>query len=116
MSVKNNIFLKYPNKYFVETGCYEGDGLNFAINANYEKIISIEIAEKYHKICTEKFKNNENVSIILGDSAIIMYDIIKDIDSRITFWLDGHFCGGDSGLGLHISPLIQELEHIKNII
>jgi len=113
MSVKSNIFLKYHNKYFVESGCYTGDGLNYAVEANFDNIISIELSEKYYNICTSKFKNNDNVNIILGDSALILYDVIKDINERITFWLDGHYCFGDSACGVHICPLLDELEQIK---
>ena len=39
MSLKNNTFLKYPNEYFIETGCYIGDGIDCAIDANFNKII-----------------------------------------------------------------------------
>ena len=40
------IIEKFSN-VFVETGTFYGEGIQVAINAGYEKIISIEIFKKY---------------------------------------------------------------------
>jgi len=50
----------------------------------------------------------------LGDSEFILEDIISKINEPITFWLDGHFSGWDTVQGERNSPLMQELEIIKN--
>lgn len=105
------VFKKSNEKnFFIETGCYIGDGIADAISAGYKNII--EIAEHYQRVCLERFKNNQNVNIIIGDSSEILYDTIKDIDSPITFWLDGHFSGANTGMGKYEFPLIQELDQI----
>lgn len=92
------IFKKSNKKsFFVETGCYIGDGIADALSAGYENIISIEISEHYQKICLERFKNNQNVNIIIGDSCEVLYNTIKNIDKPITFWLDGHFSRANTG-------------------
>lgn len=107
------LFQKYLSPVFVETGSYLGDGIQQAINAGFEKIISIELSDKYFSICKKKFENNSNVTLIKGDSAFVLYDVIKDIDSKITFWLDGHHSCGDTALGAYWAPLMQELDAIK---
>jgi hypothetical protein len=111
--LKNNLFKKYLNKVFVETGSYMGDGVQFAIEAGFEKIYSIELSDKYFDICTKRFANNKNVIIVKGDSCEILLDVIKDIDVPITFWLDGHHSCGDTALGKYWTPLMQELDQIK---
>lgn len=116
-----DLFKKYLSDYFVETGSYIGDGVQFAIEAGFKAIYSIELADKYRDICTNRFKDNDSVTIIKGDSGVMLHDAIKDLDSRITFWLDGHHSCGDTGLGCAWTPLMHELDlikkhHIKNHI
>ena len=53
------------------------------------------------------------LSFFLGDSGNILYEVIKDIDSPITFWLDGHFSGGSTALGSEACPILKELDQIK---
>ena len=115
MPLNKNIIDKYvSNKsVFVETGSWLGHGIEIALNCGFEEIISIELAEKYFNICNEKFKNNKNVKIILGDSCEVLFNLIEEIDKPITFWLDGHYSGADTGFGKFEYPLIQELEQIK---
>jgi len=111
----SNTFMKYKNTdYFIETGSYLGNGIQNAIDAGFKYIYSIELSDKYYNICKEKFSNNPNVTIIKGDSCEVLYDVIKNINEPITFWLDGHYSCEDTALGKHWAPLIQELEQIKN--
>lgn len=114
MPSKTEIFAKYQNKFFIETGSYLGDGIKQAISAGFNKIISIELADKYYTHCKQIFASNPNVEIIKGDSYKVLPNIIKDITVPITFWLDGHHSCGDTALGDYWAPLIQELEVIKN--
>jgi hypothetical protein len=113
MPTNSNIFKKYKNKYFVETGSYLGEGIQAALDCGFEKVISLEISEQYKAICDQKFYGNKNVQLVRGDSCNILYDSIKNIEDKITFWLDGHYSGGPTGLGKHEYPLIQELEQIN---
>ena len=110
---RNDLFKKYLNPFFIETGSYIGDGIQEALDANFSEIYSIELSDKYFNISYERFKNNEKVHIIKGDSSILLYDLIKDINQNITFWLDAHCSEGDTAKGIYYTPLIQELEQIK---
>ena len=116
MPGSTDVFKKYVSDCFIETGSYIGDGIQSALDAGFKNIISIELYDKYYVECRERFKNNNQVKVIRGDSAICLYQSIKDIDGKITFWLDGHWSGegtGMSGLG-KISPLLEELDQIKS--
>jgi hypothetical protein len=108
-------FSKFPNKYFVETGSHEGNGIKQALQAGFEHVYSIEVFPCFYEMCTKTFTENPNVKLFLGSSGEILYDVIKDIDSPITFWLDGHcnFGGDLKALGYEQCPLIKELDLIK---
>lgn len=114
MPSNTQIFQKYLNNTFIETGSYMGDGVQQALNAGFNKVISIELSDKYYAICKNRFSNNPNVQIIQGDSYKIMPDVLKNINESVTFWLDGHHSCGDTAIGDYWAPLIQELDAIKN--
>jgi len=114
MSAITNIFKKYPNPVFVETGSYIGNGIQFAIDAGFGTIYSIElnIGNYYH--CWERFKDNSNVHLIFGDSCFMLEYLLCKIKSPVTFWLDGHSDHGTTDwIGKYKSPLIQELGIIR---
>lgn len=105
-------FKKKTNK-FIETGSYMGDGIQLAMDSGFDDIFSIEVSNKYFKICEERFIGNKNVKMILGDS---MYELSKLLDNyrndRFTYWLDGHYSDGDTGRGSKDFPIMIELESI----
>jgi len=109
-------FKNFSNHYFVETGSFSGDGIQKALEANcFNKIYSIEFDKIHINTCNTRFKENKNVKIIEGDSKNILWDIIKNLNRPITFWLDAHiyppiFDGTD---GNKNAPIIEELEQIK---
>ena len=113
MPSKTENFSKYPNGIFIETGSFLGDGIQQALNAGFNKVISIELSDKYFEISKNRFANNPNVEIVKGDSFKVLPDVLKDIDEPVTFWLDGHHSCGDTALGDHWAPLMQELDVIK---
>lgn len=114
MPSNTQIFSKYKNKIFIETGSYIGDGIQQALDAGFEKVISIELSDKYFEISKNRFLNNKSVLVIKGDSYKILPEILETLDESVTFWLDGHHSCGDTALGDYWTPLIQELESIKN--
>jgi hypothetical protein len=68
-------------------------------------------------LCKEKFKDNHNVFLYLGDSGLLLDEIIKKINKNksITFWLDGHYSMNETACSEHyFSPIKLELNHIKN--
>jgi hypothetical protein len=114
MPIVNNIFEKYKNEYFLETGSHVGDGIQKALSAGFTNIISIELSENYHNYCKKRFRDNKYVHLYFGDSEDLLDKIIFHIGKPITFWLDGHYSAGNTAFGKHESPLMQELEIIKN--
>jgi len=107
------VFAKYPNKYFIETGSCTGDGIQKALEAGFEHIISIELAPHYYRHCCQRFASFSNVAMLLGDSTEILPLLLQTIEAPATFWLDGHYSEWDTARGESNTPLMAELESIR---
>ena len=117
----NELFKRYPNKYFVETGTFQGAGLDYAYTSGaFQHLRSVEIVKDNYEKCSIKFKEQiekNEIKLYLGESEFQLWEMIKDIDEPITFWLDAHYSGktktyttGKSDVN---SPIIRELNVIK---
>jgi hypothetical protein len=110
-SLSVEILSKNMNPIFFETGTNTGLGIRCAMECGFKKIYSIDIEERYYEMGLISFKNNIlnddiEFNLFLGDSGIVMPNILNNIDEKITFWLDGH--------EFYKIPLLNELESIKN--
>jgi hypothetical protein len=108
-----SLFEKYKKDctIFFETGTHQGDSVADALYLGYEKIFSVEVAEVYYNMCVEKFKNNDNVYLFLGDSNIRMPEMLTMVDQKALFWLDGHWLAGHENTG---EPIWKELEFLES--
>lgn len=113
MPATPELFRKYLNPILIESGSFRGDGIQAGLDAGFRKIYSIELSEKYYDICCMRFRGM-NVHLIPGDSSEQMQELLSLIDENVTFWLDGHYSGEDTAIGKSNTPLLQELEIIKN--
>lgn len=114
MPAEFDFFKRFPNNYFLETGSYLGYGVEQAIKAGFKNILSIEVNEEYYKQCVQKFKGDPSVKLFLGDSKKMLWNMIKDINDQITFWLDSHyFVPQDVPQNEKISTLEDEIRIIS---
>lgn len=112
-SGSKQVFSKYPNPYFFETGTFRGDGTQLALDAGFQKVISIELSEAYYKKSLDRFKNDHRVRIMQGDASQLIWPLIEKIDAPITFWLDSHIHIAGTARGQSNTTLLQELEAIR---
>ncbi len=109
---------KFDEKAFVETGTWCGDGVINAYESGFDQIHSIELFEPLYNQNIERFKSYNNIHLYLGDSSLMLYDVIKNIDDKILFWLDGHYSGGGTAqsnlLEVFEFPLLLEIQQIAN--
>jgi hypothetical protein len=111
---EKGVFAKYPNRYFIETGSYLGEGLQMALDSNcFEYIYSIELSPYYSELCQIRFLASSNVLVLQGDSAQTLPHLLLHIDAPATFWLDGHYSSGDTARGSTNTPILEELECIR---
>lgn len=104
-------FERFPNYYFVETGTFGGQGIRLALRAQFPEIHSVELDTKLHSEALSQFRAAHNVRIWHGNSGTMLYDVIKDLDKPITFWLDAH--NGVYDPRGNNTPILQELDQIK---
>ena len=100
-------------KHYIETGAYFGHGIKSVLN-NYEKIHSIELSEKWYYFNVEQFLYNKNVKMYLGDSKKVLPLLLETIHEPVTIYLDAHYSGTPTAFGDEETPLLFELEILKN--
>lgn len=111
----SEVFAKYPNKYFIESGSFTGNGILNAMEAGFEKIYSIELSPYYYQLCRDQFAQFPNVVLFEGDSGKVLPTILEQIDAPATFWLDGHYSNFvNTAKGDTLCPILAELESIRN--
>ncbi len=105
-------FRAFLNPYFVETGTFGGGGILKALEAGFPSIRSIEADPTLWHNTKKTFAAVPNITFFLGNSAIRLWDMIKDIQAPITFWLDAHVFPAKTD-GTKNCPLIEELDQIQ---
>ena len=110
--------LQFKSDFFLETGTWRGDTIHrIANNDIYKpyKIISLELSDIFFNNCLDRFKNYKNIELFKANSKYDLYNIIKNIDSKITFWLDSHWSGIEHvGCDVEtVCPILFELDQIK---
>jgi hypothetical protein len=114
--VKRKRIVEMKNKFgcdtLIETGTFYGQ-MTHAMSKVFKSVISIEISDELARNNQEQFKSRTNITILHGDSTQLLLHAIKMSTGKILFWLDGHYSGKGTGLGQEISPILRELDAIK---
>ncbi len=104
---------------FVESGTNYGD-TPVRLYEEFDTLHTIELDQKYYerfdKIIEEK--NYEKIVNHFGDTIDIMPLILEQSissEDKSIFWLDGHWSGGDTALGIESCPLFNECTSIDNL-
>ncbi|MEP6645466.1 MAG: hypothetical protein ABJC12_00135 [Saprospiraceae bacterium] len=98
---------------FIETGTFLGDMVE-AQKDRFNKIISIELAGHLYRKAKKRFRNNEKVTIVQGDSGKVLPEILNNIHEPVVFWLDGHYSAGVTAKGDKSCPIYEEIDAIFN--
>ncbi len=113
--VKRMTIAGYQEKYgystLIETGTFMGDMVEAQKN-NFKRIISIELSDHLYKRAKNKFRTDNNVTIVHGDSGKVLNDVLKNISEPAIFWLDGHYSSGITAKGDTNCPIFGELDAI----
>lgn len=104
----------YGLKTLVETGTQAGATLA-ATAAYFDRLYSIEIYPPSVVAARQRFASLPKITIIEGDSATALPELVKTISEPILFWLDGHYSGKGTGMGEEHSPIVAEIAHILKL-
>ena len=109
---KESVVLTYASRFglrlFIETGTLRGDMVEATRDA-FQHVWSIELDQALCDAAAERFRAYPQVSIVQGDSATTLPEIVKDQTEPILYWLDGHWSGGVTARGSLDTPLLAEL-------
>jgi hypothetical protein len=110
--VKQRILKTYRDRFrlrtIVETGTFTGETVE-AMRGETERVISIELEPLLYAAALRRFAAAPNVTLLHGDSTVLLPQIVAGLDGPALFWLDGHYAGsGTAGKGN--SPLLREIE------
>lgn len=103
---------------WIETGTYNGNSVQRALDFGFREIHTIEVAPTTFENLTTTHPElcaNTHVHRYCGSSRHILPSIICGIQDRfVVFWLDAHYSGGDQCErdGISECPLIDELTTI----
>lgn len=113
--VKRNVVIGYGQRYsirvLIETGTFTGEMVE-ACRSHFNRIYSIELDSALADAAKLRFGHFAQISILEGDSALVLFKVLDEISEPAIFWLDAHFSGGITALGKSWSPVLRELEAI----
>lgn len=97
---------------FIETGTYLGES---AYNASkvFNNIYTIELSSKLYMEASQRYSST-NINFYCGDSAKVLAEILPHVNGKSLLWLDGHYSGGVTAKAGKNTPIIEEIETLKN--
>ncbi len=102
---------RFSLRVLVETGTLFGD-MVFAARDTFAEIYSIELDRQLYERATWRFRHDDHVHIVPGDSYEMLSAVLPEVAGRpALFWLDAHLMGGGVG-GKLATPVIRELRDI----
>ena len=112
---------RFGLRTLVETGTLFGDTI-VATRRHFDRVYSIELSPELHTKARRRLRRFRNVTLLQGDSAEVLPQLLDEIDEPCLFWLDAHYSGGVSARAALDSPLRAELaailarEHDRDVI
>jgi len=115
MAYKRKILLSCARRHkldtFVETGTAGGGSIVWMAQY-FKELYTIELDPTlYHQSKALGYKH-KNINFILGDSGVIIKELIEKIKKPALFWLDAHYSGAGTAKGDFETPIIKELQTI----
>lgn len=110
--VKQRVVVEYGRRFglrtLIETGTYTGLMVDACRN-RFSRIFSIELDHTLHERAVALFEGLAHVSVLEGDSAEVLRDVLDDVSESCLFWLDAHYSGGITARGPVETPVEREL-------
>lgn len=111
--VKEFIVTSYGEEYgldvLVETGTCHGHMIE-AVAESFSEIHTIEMFRPLYESALGRLMHLDHVHLYLGDSAIVLEQVVPTLDRATLFFLDAHYSGAGTGRGAVDTPIVRELE------
>ena len=105
---------RFAVRTVVETGTYLGV-MVMALRQQCLHVYSIELSRTLAERAIDLFAGDSRVSILHGDSAAVLPDLMPHLESPCLFWLDAHYSGGVTAVGSKQTPIIEELSCVLRL-
>jgi hypothetical protein len=113
--VKHDIVRQYADRYglatLVETGTYMGGTIE-ALRDRFARIYSIELDDDLYQRARARFAHLPHVTILHGDSAQMLPELLAELREPALFWLDGHYSGPGTAKGRRETPIVEEIRAV----
>jgi hypothetical protein len=87
----------------------------FWVAAHFDKVFTIEIDPETSKTTAAKANCPKNIQFFIGNSRDVLPGIVRKLEGRSLFWLDGHWCNvTDYGKDTEC-PLLGELQALADL-
>jgi hypothetical protein len=93
----------------VETGTHLGESAS-ALSEMVEHVWTIELSPGYVQRARARHGGNRAITFLEGDSAAVLAGLAPRIDRPALYWLDAHWCAGDSAGYETQCPLLGEID------
>jgi len=103
---------RYDLHQFIETGTHVGDTLAYVAHDKSIDCVSIELADNFYEAAQLRFASYANVTLLHGDSAVVLPQVVRNLQAPALFWLDGHYSGDTTARGELDTPVSAELQTI----
>lgn len=100
---------EFSVKNFVETGTFQGGTSKWAAS-HFDQVTTIENSRLIYDQTVANLGYISNIKFLFGNSRDVLREVVPGLQSPALFWLDGHWCGGESYGAQDECPLIDELE------
>ena len=113
-AIKLEFITRYSNAdtTWIETGTYVGTTTE-ALAKISKWVISIEPSMELHKKSLRRLSAFNNVELLNGSSEDLFDSACSQAGGSVSFWLDGHFSGGETFKGEQDCPIEYELAVIS---
>lgn len=111
MPIDKDFLAGFMNPVFIETGTYQGNTVQKAVELGFQTIYSIEVDPALHEAAVERFRGVKQVRLLCGDTVDVLPQVLRELDQPATFWLDAHAISPQY-VGEHPVPIMMELAMI----
>jgi hypothetical protein len=102
----------FSTNVFVETGTFKGKTSIWAAGI-FNEVYTIENSKELFDSTSKSLTEYRNIHPLYGNSALQLKNVISEINQRAIFWLDAHWCGGNTYGNDDPCPLLDEIRIIK---
>ncbi|HEX3358617.1 MAG TPA: hypothetical protein VHS31_16700 [Tepidisphaeraceae bacterium] len=98
---------------FVETGTNHAETAVWAAGV-FPNVITVEGQKTLYDENVARHGHHKNISFLLGDTRQHIGTLAKSLNHPAIFWLDAHWCGGETFGVSSECPVLEEIEALNN--